>query len=209
MKETTNYVARKRLSFLLLSNFSNFKKSIKSVLVVPLLLFIMLFAQQSFGQTVASYNFSQSTGTYTAISGGTLHTAGADDANYSFTLPFTFTYNGTGYTVARPTTNGFLVLGASAPSTTQYTPLSSGTTNFAIAGFARDLNSAVRSEVLGTTPNRIYVCQWSNAYRYATSITENLNFQIRLYETSNRIEIVYGSISTPNTTLATGTSQVG
>jgi hypothetical protein len=38
---------------------------------------------------------------------------------------------------------------------------------------------------------------------------ENLNFQIRLYETTNEIEIIYGSTSTPNTTWATGASQVG
>ena len=79
MKETTNYVVRKRLSFLLLSNFSNFKKSIKSVLVVPLLLFILLFAQQSFAQvsvtatagTTGPTTYTTVNAAFTAINAGT------------------------------------------------------------------------------------------------------------------------------------------
>ncbi|WP_339889506.1 GEVED domain-containing protein [uncultured Flavobacterium sp.] len=175
---------------------------------ITLLLMMLLFAMFSFGQ-VSNYTFSQSMGTYTAITSGTLHGTAIDNANYSFTIPFTFTYNGVGYTVARPTTNGFLVLGSNAPSTSQYTPLSSGSTNFAIAAFARDLNATVRSEVIGTSPNRIYVCQWSSAYRYAVGSGENLNAQVRLYEGTNKVEIVYGDFITTNTTSATGTVQVG
>ena len=79
------------------------------------LLLFFVFSANLFGQ-VASYTFSQSNGTYTAITGGTAHnTSKTDDANYNFTLPFTFNYNGTGYTVVRPSTNGFLVLGGNAP----------------------------------------------------------------------------------------------
>lgn len=165
----------------------------------------------AFGQ-VNTYTFTPTNGTYTPITGGTSHTTGADNANYSFTLPFNFTYAGNVYTVARPTTNGFLVLGANAPSTSQYTPLSSGTTNFAISALGWDLNAAVRSEVIGTAPNRVYVCQWSNAYRYSigqSAATEQINAQIRLYETSNKIEIIYGTFTTGNTTLSSGGMQVG
>lgn len=172
-------------------------------------LFFLFGIVSSFFSQVSSYSFSQSSGTYTAITGGTSHnTTQSDNANYSFTLPFTFTYNGTGYTVARPTTNGFLVLGANAPSTSNYTPLSSGTTNFAISAFALDLRSIVRSEVLGTAPNRIYVCQWSSVERWSGSSwqADAMNFQIRLYETTNVIDIIYGS----NTGTSTSSSvQVG
>ena len=144
-------------------------------------LFILLFSSMGWGQ-VANYAFTSSSGTYTAITGGTAHnTTASDDVNYNFTLPFTFTYNGIGYTVARPTSNGFLVLGGNAPSTSQYTPLSSGSTNFAISAFGADLSSIIRSEVLGSTPNRVYVCQWSSAGRYSSGLqADNMNFQIRL-----------------------------
>jgi hypothetical protein len=174
-----------------------------------LVFLFFVFGMSNIGNAqVSNYSFAQSSGTYTAITGGTLHGTAVDDANYSFTLPFTFTYRGTGYTVARPTTNGFLVLGGNAPSTTQYTPLSSGSTNIAIAAMARDLNSTVRSEVLGVSPNRVYVCQWTS-YRYAVGSTETLNAQVRLYETTNVVQIVYGTITTGNTTIGTGAIQVG
>jgi hypothetical protein len=164
---------------------------------VTILTALICFVVNGWGQ-VSSYSFTQSNGSYSAISGGTAHnTTQGDNQNYSFNLPFTFTYNGTGYTVARPTTNGFLVLGGNAPATNQYTPLSSGTTNFAISAFGHDLRSIVRSEVIGTSPNRIYVCQWSSVERWASSTwqTDACNFQIRLYETTNVIEVVYGSNS--------------
>jgi hypothetical protein len=156
--------------------------------------FLLCFSACGWAQ-VAEYMFSQSSGAYTAIAGGTLHGTSIDNANYSCTLPFVFTYSGAPYTVARPTANGFLVLGGDAPSASQYTPLSSGSTNFAISGLALDLKATVRSEVIGTAPNRVYVCQWSNAQRYVSSLqtTDNINFQIRLYETTNVIEVIYGS----------------
>ncbi len=166
-----------------------------SIFFFGFLLFVQfLFVGSVWGQ-VSNYSFSSTNGTYTAITGGTAHnTISTDNANYSFTLPFTFTYNGIGYTTTKPSTNGFLVLGSNAPSTTQYTPLSSGSTNFAISGFGADLSSIVRSEVLGTSPNRIYVCQWSSVGRYSSGLqTDNMNFQIKLYETTNKIEIIYGS----------------
>ena len=165
-----------------------------SIFFFGFLLFLQfLFVGGAWGQ-VTNYSFSSTSGTYSPISGGTAHNSTAtDDANYNFTLPFTFTYNGTGYTVARPTTNGFLVLGSNAPSTTQYTPLSSGSTNFAISGFGADLSSIIRSEVIGSSPNRVYVCQWSSVGRYSSGLqADGLSFQIRLYETTNKIEVIYG-----------------
>lgn len=184
----------------------NVPKSNRNIL--GLVVFLLCFFGSAQAQ-VSSYTFSQSSGTYTAISGGTAHTTvQADDDNYSFTLPFSFNYNGTGYTVARPTTNGFLVLGGNAPSTTQYTPLSSGSTNFAISAFSHDLRSIVRSEVLGTAPNRIYVCQWSSIDRWASSAwqVDAGNVQIRLYETTNVVQIIYGSTTG---TATSSTVQVG
>lgn len=190
---------------IILSN-QNIRINIKKLLVTAVILFGV---NNIFGQVANYYTFSQSSGTYTAITGGTLHGTAIDDAAYSFTLPFSFTYDGSDYTVAKPSTNGFLVLGGNTPAANQYTPLSSGTTNFAISAMSRDLISSVRSEVIGTAPNRVYVCQWSSAYRYAVGSGENLNAQVRLYEGSNKIEIVYGSFTTNNTTLATGPLQVG
>jgi len=181
-----------------------------------------LLALVSFGnhatlkaQTVASYNFTQSAGTYTAITGGTSYTAGADDAVYGGTanlIPFTFVYRGNNYTSFRISTNGFITLGnAITPANANYTPISNSAASsvYAIAALGCDLYSAVRYEVLGSTPNRVAVIQWSNAYRYSPGpgSTESLNFQIRLYETSNNIEVVYGTQTAVASTASVG--QVG
>lgn len=187
-------------------------KSVITTTKFTLLFLFLISSLEALNAQVSSYIFSNASGTYSAISGGTLHTPTtspftADDVNYSFSLPFAFVYNGASYTVARPTTNGFLVLGGAVPSSTQYEPLSTGSTNFAIAGLGADLVSTVRSEVLGTSPNRVYVCQWGGANRY--SLTETLNFQIRLHETTNVIEVIYGASSITNTTIATRPVQVG
>lgn len=57
------------------------------------------------------------------------------------------------------------------------------------------LTSEIRIETIGTAPNRVFVAQWKN-FSIATTpqIDHNYNFQIRLYETSNIVEVVYGSM---------------
>jgi len=69
----------------------------------------------------------------------------------------------------------------------------------------------LRWEVLGTSPNQVFVAQWQNFKRFgstaATTQHLNLNFQIRLHENGN-VECVYGSCS-PGVSTSTGTLQVG
>ncbi len=169
-----------------------------------------------YGQTAATYNFSQTAGTYTAL-GGTATTAytSTDDAvtGTAVTIPFTFTYAGTGYTSLRISTNGFLTLGnATTPGSGGYTPISAtgGAYSTSISALGRDLNSTVKYETLGSSPNRIFVVEWSGAARYVSGLlSENLNFQIRLNETTNVVEIVYGAMTTSHTVLTTGISEVG
>ncbi|MBL0357661.1 MAG: fibronectin type III domain-containing protein [Chitinophagaceae bacterium] len=179
---------------------------------LPVLFSILLLCNSILKGQVSSYNFTQTTGTYTALGVGatTAFTATDDDKTANLTIPFTFTYSGTGYTSCRITTNGFLTLGSN-PSVTDYNPISgtAAATSTAISGFARDLNSTLKYQTLGTSPNRIFVAEWSSAYRYSVGSSENLNFQIRLYETTNIVEIQYGSMATPNTSFASGTAEVG
>ncbi|MCL9808538.1 T9SS type A sorting domain-containing protein [Flavobacterium luminosum] len=56
-------------------------------------------------------------------------------------------------------------------------------------------NSELRIETIGAAPNRIFVAQWKNFIPGGTpDPSHNYNFQIRLYETSNLVEVVYGSM---------------
>jgi len=54
-------------------------------------------------------------------------------------------------------------------------------------------NGRIRRAVTGSSPNRILTFELRNYSRYF-EYDEALNFKIRLYETSNKIEFVYGNI---------------
>jgi len=170
---------------------------------------LMLFLGGSVWGQVNNYTFLQSTGTYTPITGGTqLYSGSFDDGTTSFALPFTFNYNNITYNNVMVATNGYLVFGASDPTAGSYLNASviSGTlvTTGAVSPWGGDLNgwtgalggqtSEVRAEVIGTAPNRTFVAQWRCRPFYATSTTAVrwINFQVRLNEGTNTINIVYG-----------------
>ena len=102
---------------------------------------------------VKNYTFTQSSGTYTPITGGTIvatatgasGAASLDDNIYNLaaaTIPFTFTYDGVGYDGLNISTNGFITLGATAPLGNNYGPINNTATySGAIAAFGGDLNS--------------------------------------------------------------------
>lgn len=170
---------------------------------LKLLLFLLCFMAlgiSGFSQVSTHYIYSGTTSTYTEVTGGTVHVTGSyDDANYTAVpIGFSFTYNGVAYTTLGINTNGFIWFGTTDPATNVYIPLSSTTAmSGVVAPFGRDLvnvdaASTIRSELLGSSPNQVFVIQWKAAKRYL-STGENINFQIRLYETTNKIELVYGS----------------
>jgi len=68
----------------------------------------------------------------------------------------------------------------------------------------------LKTQTLGTAPNRSFVIEWSNFSDYNTSATNSatrLNFQVILEETTNKIHIVYGDMDIQSTT--SRTNQVG
>jgi hypothetical protein len=181
----------------------------------------------AFGQ-VNLYTFTQTTGTYADITGGTLigtatangaSAAGLDDNIYNITIPFTFNFDGIGYTSLNISTNGFITFGATAPAGTSYTPIS-GTGGYtgAISAWGRDLcgmfniggrTSTLRWQTVGVAPNREVVIQfkdWRIAYSASTTLAPYFDFQIRLKETSNIIDVIFGpsgmAVGTSTSTLA-------
>ena len=189
---------------------------------------------------VSAYPFTQTSGTYTAISGGTLLGATDDDeekyvnpavplggstsTGVGFPIGFNFTYNGIVFDRLAINCNGWISLGQSSLSPTSVDissssgynqPLSLTSTatptllRNRIGALAMDLEgqtgSSLRIETIGATPNRICVIQWAG-FREYLSTGDNFNFQIRLKETSNVIETVYGTFATASTSFA---AQVG
>ncbi len=141
-----------------------------------------------------------------------------------FPIGFNFMFNGISFDRLGINNNGWISLGQSAltpsvnnSSTSGYTPISSVVAitpdqlYSRISALGRDIQAQVgatlRLETIGTAPNQVCVIQWLNYKKYGTNGTGDLfNFQIRLYETTNKVEIVYGTM-TPNATA--GNFQVG
>ena len=167
-----------------------------------------------FTQVSSLYSFSETTGTYTAIVGGTqlvTTTGGAvtydTDGSY-FTIPSgsQFQFNNTTITSVNMTADGALFLnpGTTTTGNSVTGPISStGTAVGVIAGMGMDLRStAIASQVyerrwedVGTE----VVFQWQNAARYLQSSSERFSFQIRVNKSNGQISVVYGNMTTITT----------
>lgn len=164
-------------------------------------------------QVTTNYQFASSSGTYTPLAGGTiLGDDFNDDDNFTgLPIGFSFKYNCSDFTTFSVQTNGFIIFGSQ--TSFDYTPISAaGTVNNVISALARDMQSTEVTGQLsylttGTAPNRVLTVDWLNYKKFGVNGNgDNYNFQIKLYETSNVIEVVYGSVLN-NANL--GTFQVG
>ena len=192
--------------------------------LVLILLTNLQFAKAQVGST---YAFTQSTDTYTAITGGTtLGTATNDDHVFNnstagaissttstgFAIGFNFVYNGVTYNKFAVNTNGWIILGTGTFTIDQTIFAISDIDGPVIAGMSMDLvgktGAALSYSSTGTAPDRKLVVQWKGYSKYTfDGNTSDVNFQIVLHETSNSIDIIYGSVSTPEEVAST--AQVG
>ncbi len=124
-------------------------------------------------------------------------------------IGFNFTYFGRTFTTVFANTNGALTFSnrnmSSNDSKLLFQPASQENIHSIIAPWWTDLNmdcdSSLQYQTSGTAPNRIFTVQWKNIGYVATSSTNNFykfNFQVKLYETSNRIEFHYGNLTGEN-----------
>jgi len=174
-------------------------------LIVTLLIVNIVSSLSAQSDWFINYSFEDYQGTYTEISGGTVHASGTgiDEQVYNnISLPFTFGYNGLGYDQIALHPNGFLVFGGPIQSGYHFHPISGDfdvSPDNLISVFGLDLvstgsNSELRSGVSGTSPNRIFTVQWSGFAYWAAIGEDEYNFQIKLFETTNDIELVYGEV---------------
>ena len=166
------------------------------------LLGAILLGYSAQAQVATTYNFSQSVGTYTAITGGTVlanaSMGNLDEDVFEVTIP-AFSFDGVSYTTLYISTNGYVSFGEQM-GTYEYDPISGPYTyTGAISAFGTDLDDAgsgagarnIRVEQVGTE----FIIQWQNVGRYDVT-GERISFQIRLNTTNNEIKIVYGGTIT-------------
>ena len=189
----------------------------KIILLCLLFISINSFAQLNY-QAVNAVNAA---GTYTDLAATgtsitTNFTGGAmtfDDENSSIqNIGFTFNYNGGNFTQFVLNSNGFIKLGAVATASPAiYDALASTETNL-ISALNLDLAGGTSPEyrvlTSGSAPNRVCTIQFKNVKDYNATASQfsNIDFQIKLYETSNNIEFVYGTlVASPAASTATAT----
>ena len=189
------------------------KQTIRSGYQMAMLLFLTLVTSMSAKAQVADYVFTSSSGSFTYITGGTpLITFGNDDVNSAVTnIGFTFYLAGTAYTQFVANSNGFIQLGNTAPPTNLYTPISTTGNSGIISGFGRNgtTGGTVVCQLSGTAPNRVLTVSYPNYKVAAATPDQTQNFQIKLFETTNIIQIVYGFINAANPLPAVNTCEVG
>jgi len=108
-----------------------------------------------------------------------------DDNVTQITLPFAVSHYGTGYTTAWVDTNGYIGLANPGGSHALSSGLpSTDAPDAAVYGFWDDFvvdgQASIRTETVGTAPNRRFIVEWRNVYFYDTS--DRVTFSVVLGE---------------------------
>jgi hypothetical protein len=176
--------------------------------ITLLMSFLVLLSWQGYTQISSYYSFSESTATYTPITGGTVTTTitGNSDDGEELNVPigFTFKHVTTNYTTLTIGVNGAISFtNADVSFTNNLAGTGANNTNI-IAPlwddlFHRTVDAAEISYVTtGVSPNQIFTIQWKNISWNTAGNT--VNFQLVLYEGSNNIQFNYGASASVQTT---------
>lgn len=202
---------------------SNLLKSNPLHVIIMALLLNFIFAVGN-AQSVANYTTSRNTAiSYGSIASTGNSFAGwrnssslieDDNRSVATDIGFDFWYNGQRFTQFSVSTNGFIdfsnttadggpVCNAYGYCNSEFSVSSNGTW-LALAPFYDDMTTQGGSDPLGTSikyllsgiaPNRVLTIEWVNMAVFGNT-TPALNFQVKLYETTGRIEFLYGTMIT-------------
>lgn len=134
--------------------------------------------------------------------------SGPDDGYCNnISIGFNFKFNGNNFTRVNVCTNGFLTFGqgfATSHERILYNThnlkrslLYDTIKNGIIAPFWSDLDvqnqqiGGIRYKTTGVYPNRVFVIEWVNVLWDYSANNGCLSFQVKLYETSNKIDFIY------------------
>ncbi len=147
-----------------------------------------------------AYSFTGSTGTYSAISGTGVSFSDVDDASTgNLPIGFTFNYNGIAQTVFAASTNGLIILGQTTNGAGLSTNALASTANI-LAPLWEDNNitgGTVQYLTTGTVGSRVLTVQWTGLHvgGGGGAAQPTINMQLKLYETTGKIQFIYGATS--------------
>ncbi|MDZ4181838.1 MAG: hypothetical protein U1B83_03090 [Candidatus Cloacimonadaceae bacterium] len=177
-------------------------------------LLLLMFVIASYAMAMISDYYNPpvaSAGTYSAIAGTVPAVSGNgyfpdEELTVPIPLGFTFNYCGVSYTQVKMSTNGYLAMGTNHTWFYSYENMLASTNSSYypfVAPLWDDLQcDAMTYTTTGSAPNRVFTAQWANAM-WDWNGTPGQNFQVKLYETSDKIEFIYGPLITPNDPSAT------
>ena len=173
-----------------------------------MLLMVLIAPWAAKGQDLADYTFSTGTDEnqwITLTDGATTLLANAkdDDASSKTNIGFTFPFGSGSYTQFWVNSNGvfsFSSTTASTGSSGQFSSSYVSTAQPKICGIAKDLTTGsdgyVKSELTGTAPNRVLVCEFFTTHQYVygySSTAATCKWQVQLHESDSKVVIVYGA----------------
>jgi PKD repeat protein len=160
----------------------------------------LLFSTAAFAQPIMKR--SSFSGTYTPISltgGATLSSANGDNAFEDLiAIGFPFTYSGTTYSTIGAGTNGIVAFTGISASANNMNLYSTTGPNTVLAPWWDDLNVQVGTgsilyQLQGAPGSQTFTIQWTDVNSFSSGSTALLNFQVILFEQSNKIEFHYGA----------------
>ncbi len=143
-----------------------------------------------------------------------LHGAGIDDALSAATaIGFTFQYGCVNYTQFKASSNGWLTLNTAVAGSNTNNNLATSTDRPIIAPLWDDLATGsagnVNYKLTGVVGSRILTIEWKEMEWNYTATTWGLSFQVKLYETSNRIEFIYSRNGTATANVVSASASIG
>lgn len=197
--------------------FPKTKKSTNFFAIVIMhLMFLILPSKSAYAQ-ITNLKFESSSLAYTELTGGTNIVAGGSAlgaASAVTPIGFTFNFQGVDYTQFSANAAGLLKLGSVAVTNESVNSLGTATNTPKITAWwdatyttTTASGGGVSYLLSGTAPNRVLTVQWKVAYQAAAAL--GFSYQVKLYETSNKIEFLYGSAPASPQSASVGFSGLG
>ena len=194
--------------------------------------FILLAKSYTYSQSVGNYTVARSIGhTYNSVinTGNSMpgwrysgNFSEDDNRSIATEIGFDFWYNGQRYTQFSVSTNGFLDFSNSVddggPQCDDYgycnfrfsdSNINNGTwlalapfyDDMTTAGGVDPLGTSIKYLLSGTAPNRVLTVEWAGMAVYQNT-TPNINFQVKIYESTGVIEYNYGTMDNGTNTFS-------